>query len=119
MPENAKVRKLAYSINEVCRLTELDVSTLESWEKELSFLNAGKTRTGKKFFRERDLAIIIRLKQLVEDQSMTLAGAKRRVESEFGIRGAATPPEKLKKTLNRVRNQLKDLCEDLEKPLLP
>ena len=119
MPEKAKAPKMAYNMSEVCRLAELDVATIESWEKELSFLNAGKTRTGRKFFRERDLAIILRLKQLVEEQSMTLAGAKRRVESEFGIRGASLPPEKLKKTLNRVRDQLKDLAEELEKPLLP
>ena len=119
MTENREPRKLVYSLTEVSRMTDLDAATVESWEREFSFLNAGETRTGKKFFRKTDLRIILRIKQLVEEQGLTLAGAKRRIESEFGMKGASLPPERLRKALFRVRDQLRELAAELDKPLLP
>ena len=111
----ANPEKLFYPLDEVSRLTKLSPKNIEAWEEEFYFLNAGRTGSGKKIFRQRDVDIMLRLKELVENQGMTLAGAKRKIELEFGLI-SKTPvhPERLKKMLFKIRAQLKDIASDLD-----
>ena len=109
--------KMAFSLEEVSRLAQLDPEIIETWEKEFYFLNAGLTGKGKRIFRKKDLAIILRLKELLESKGLTLAGAKRKIEMEFGIKGSAPMhPERLKKILFQVRSQLQEIASELDKP---
>ena len=78
--------KLVYRLEEISGICKLDPRVIESWEKEFYFLNAGETGSGVKIFRKKDLAIILRIKELLEKEGLTLAGAKRRIEEEFGIK---------------------------------
>jgi DNA-binding transcriptional MerR regulator len=108
--------KLAYNLDEVSRIAKLEPKLIDSWEKEFYFLNAGLTGTGKKIFRKKDLDIILRIKDLIESQGMTLAGAKRRIEQEFGMKSAApVHPDRLKKVLVQIREQLRDISSALDK----
>jgi len=108
--------KLVYRIEEVARLAKLDEETLESWEKEFPFLNAGRTGNGRKFFRQKDVDIILRIKELVSERTLTMAGIKRRVEEEFGLAPSApVHPEKLRKALYNVREELQQIASSLEK----
>ncbi len=117
LPKDDKSRsKLAYKFDEVARLAKLDVETLESWEKEFPFLNAGRTGSGRKYFRRRDVDIILRIKELLSAKTLTMAGTRRRIEEEFGlIPVLPTNPEKLRKALYSVRNELQQIASSLEK----
>ena len=108
--------KLVYRLEEISRIAQLNPGVIDAWEKEFYFLHAGKTGSGDKIFRKKDLAIILRLKELLEKKGLTLAGAKRTVEEEFGIK-TSTPvhPDRLKKVLFRVREQLQEIASSLEK----
>ncbi len=111
---SAPQEKLYYKLEEISHLTKLETETIENWEKELYFLHAGQTASGKKIFRKKDLEIILRLKELIENQGLTLAGAKRRIEEEFDLKTAAIMnPDRLKKTLFEIRGQLKDISNAL------
>jgi len=106
--------KLVYRLEEICRLSKLSPHTVESWEKEFYFIHAGVTASGDKIFRKKDLDIIIRLRELLEKEGLTLAGAKRRIEEEFSLKTPVTlHPDRLKKVLFQVREQLKDLASSL------
>jgi len=108
--------KLVYSLEDVSRLTQVDAETVAAWEKEFPFLRAGSTGSGKKIFRQKDLAIIQRLKVLLDKKGYTLAGAKRKIEEEFGLRTPADlHPDKIKKALLQVRDELQDLLSLLDK----
>jgi DNA-binding transcriptional MerR regulator len=108
--------KLVYRLEEVSRLVQLDPEVIDAWEKEFYFLHAGKTGSGDKIFRKKDLDILLRLKELLEKKGLTLAGAKRKIEEEFGIK---TPvpvhPDRLKKVLYQVRDQLQEIVTSLGK----
>ncbi len=107
--------KLVYKLDEVSRITKLDSKIIESWEKEFYFIQSGQTGSGHKVFRKKDLSIILRLKELVESEGLTLAGAKRKLETELGITKAATiHPDRLRKILYNVRDQLKSIASTLE-----
>lgn len=108
--------KLVYKLEEVSHITRLSPKVIDTWEREFYFLNAGETGTGAKIFRKKDLTIILRLKELIEQKGLTLAGAKREIEEEFGIKKSSqVHPDRIKKTLFRVREQLKDIVTYLEK----
>lgn len=108
--------KLIFRLEEISRIARLDPGIIESWERDFSFLHAGQTGTGVKIFRKKDLDIILRLKELLEKKGLTLAGAKRKIEEEFGITTSATVhPDRLKKTLFRVREQLQEIATSLDK----
>jgi DNA-binding transcriptional MerR regulator len=108
--------KLVYKVDEVSRLTQVDPGTLESWENEFPFLNSGRTGGGQKFFRQQDVAIIRRIRELVDSKTLTMAGIKRRIEDEFGLaRSTPVHPEKLRKALYSVRDGLQEIVSTLEK----
>ena len=106
--------KLVYRLVEICRLTRISPQTVEAWEKDFYFIHAGITASGDRIFRKKDLDIIFRLKELLEKEGLTLAGAKRRIEEEFSLRTPVSlHPDRLKKVLFQVREQLKDLASSL------
>lgn len=106
--------KLVYRLDEICRLTRLSPQTVDAWENEFYFIHAGITASGERIFRKKDLDIIIRLKELLEKEGLTLAGAKRRIEEEFSLKTPITlHPDRLKKVLFQVREQLKELATSL------
>ena len=108
--------KLVYKLKEISRITKVDQKTIEDWEKEFYFLNAGQTASGKKIFRKKDLSIILRLKELLDNKGLTLAGAKRKIEQEFGIKSSKqVHPDRLKKVLSNVREQLQEISTSLNK----
>jgi len=108
--------KLVYKLEEISRIAQLDPQIIDSWEKEFPFLQAGQTAAGHKIFRQKDLTIILRIKELLEKKGYTLAGAKRKIEEEFGTKSSSTVhPDLLKKILIQVREQLKEISDLLEK----
>jgi DNA-binding transcriptional MerR regulator len=116
MKSDKTPEKLVYRLEEISRIAQLDPEVIDAWEKEFYFLHAGKTGSGDKIFRKKDLAIILRLRDLLEKKGLTLAGAKRRIEEEFAIK-TPTPvhPDRLKKVLYQVRDQLQEIANSLEK----
>ena len=112
--EKAKA-KLVFKLDEVIRLTGVDAATLAAWEEEFPFLSAGQTGSGEKFFRQQDVAIVARVKELMDSKTLTMAGIKRRIEGEFGLaRSNPVHPERLRKTLNSVRDELQDIVLELD-----
>ncbi len=116
MKSDKSPEKLVYRLDEISRMTNLDPKVIDTWEREFYFIHAGQTATGHKIFRKKDLAIIIRLKELLENEGLTLAGAKRRIEEEFGLKSPAPiHSDRLKKVLYDVRERLKDIAAVLDK----
>jgi DNA-binding transcriptional MerR regulator len=108
--------KLFYRLDEISRLAKLDAKVIENWEKEFPFIHAATTGAGQKIFRQRDLDIILRLKELLIAERLTLAGAKRRIEAEFeGRTVEPVHPDRLKKALFDVKEQLQDIASSLRK----
>jgi DNA-binding transcriptional MerR regulator len=109
--------KLYYRFEEVVRLTRIDAETLESWEKEFPFLRSGLAGDGKKIYRAKDIEIIKRIKELLDGRSVTVAGARRKVVDEFGLRPTpSVHPDRMLKALWQVRDELQDLAETLKAP---
>ena len=83
-------QKLFYKIGEVCELTDTQPYVLRFWESEFPQLAPQKNRSGQRMYRHEDIATVERIKCLLYEEGFTIAGARKRLESdEFGEPPAA------------------------------
>ena len=64
-------------------MAEVAPYVLRYWETEFPALAEGKDRGAPRLYTARDVQIIARIRQLLYDEGFTVAGAKKRLESEI------------------------------------
>src|SRR5688572_28248016 len=69
-----------YKAAEVCDMTQLQPYVLRSWEKEFPGIGLQKSADGARLYRQSDVDQVLRIKQLVFGEGLTLSGARRRLE---------------------------------------
>jgi DNA-binding transcriptional MerR regulator len=74
--------KLYFRIGEVASLCRLPAYVLRFWESEFPQLKPGKSSTGQRMYRRRDVEGVLRIKQLLYEQGFTIAGARQQLRSE-------------------------------------
>src|SRR5499433_2602150 len=88
--------KLFFKIGEVCELAGVQAHVLRYWETEFPMLAPQKNRAGQRTYRRRDVEIALRIKELLYDEQYTIAGAKKKLQSELRERSKLKivhPPE--------------------------
>ena len=67
---------------EVCEIAELQPYVLRTWEAEFPDLGVAKTPGGPRMYRRADVERVLRIKELLFVEGLTLAGARRRLSEE-------------------------------------
>ncbi len=75
------IKKLYYSISEVSKITELEQYVLRYWESEFAQLKPAKNRAGNRIYTNKDIKLIIHIKQLLREEKYTIEGAKKILEN--------------------------------------
>ena len=70
-----------YRAADVCASTGLQPYVLRSWEKEFPGIGVQQSSDSPRLYRESDVEQVLRIKQLVFGECLTLAGARRRLEA--------------------------------------
>jgi DNA-binding transcriptional MerR regulator len=65
---------------EVCEKTGLQPYVLRSWEKEFPWIGLQKSSESARLYRQADVDQVLKIKELVFSEGLTLAGARRRIE---------------------------------------
>ena len=120
--------KLFFKIGEVCEITDTQPYVLRYWESEFPALAPAKNSSGQRIYRRKDIETVLRIKQLLYDEGFTIAGAKKRLESEASGRGStedqpvATEPaaapeadERTRTVLLEVKDQLREILTLMDK----
>jgi len=81
MTEVAEDKRL-YKIGEVCRIADVQPYVLRYWETEFAALAPNKSGGGQRLYTQREIDIILRIKQLLYAEGFTIAGAKKKLEAE-------------------------------------
>lgn len=86
--------KLYYKIGEACRALDIQPYVLRYWETEFPVLAPTKSKSGQRVYAEKELDIIRRIKVLLYDEGYTIAGAKKKLDSELATESVAAeaPP---------------------------
>lgn len=104
------MEKLYYSISEVAAMFKINQSNLRFWEKEFKQLKPRRNDRGTRFYTNEDIAVIKKIVFLVEEQKLTLEGAKRRLGQK---KDAVEKQQQLVERLKSIREELKGISNAL------
>lgn len=82
-----------YKSADVCELAQLQPYVLRSWESEFPGIGVQKSVDSPRLYREADLEQVLRIKQLVFGDGLTLAGARRKLEERSSDGSTVTEAE--------------------------
>lgn len=74
--------KPAFKASEVCELAQIQPYVLRSWESEFPELGLSKTPGGPRIYRRTDVERVLRIRDLVFTEGLTLSGVRRRFDAE-------------------------------------
>jgi DNA-binding transcriptional MerR regulator len=74
------IKKLYYSISEVSKITDIEQYVLRYWETEFEQLNPQKNRAGNRIYTNKDIRLILFIKELLREKKYTIEGAKKILE---------------------------------------
>jgi DNA-binding transcriptional MerR regulator len=120
---DTEIKKLYYSISEVCKLTDLKSYVLRYWETEFRELKPPKNRAGNRTYRKKDIDIINKIKELLYDKKFTIEGARNQLaitpqskdtsDESASVKSKSTVVSSSKEVsvLLEVRDQLKSILD--------
>lgn len=73
--------KLFFSIREVSELCGIEPHVLRYWETEFKHIKPVKKNGNRRFYRHRDVYVVLQIKHLLYDLNFTIRGAKKRLMS--------------------------------------
>ena len=111
-----RVKKLYYSIGEVSELTGLKAYVLRYWQTEFSKLNPPKNRAGNRTYRQKDIDVILNIKDLLYKKKYTIEGArsiisghKRTPAIKENLTKQKSIDEKQQVILNKIQKELNSI----------
>jgi len=121
--------KLYYKIGEVCEITGIEAHVLRYWESEFPVLHPLKNSAGQRVYRQKDIELVLRIKQLLYQDGFTIAGAKRQIRESLAGHRPAPEPETAPpaapsagpdlQAVRRLRAELQEILDLLERWELP
>jgi DNA-binding transcriptional MerR regulator len=76
---------------EVCEIASIQPYVLRSWEAEFPDLGVTKTQGGPRVYRRADVERVLRIKQLLYGEGLTLAGVRRKLTEERPPESSSDP----------------------------
>ena len=118
--------KLYFRIGDVAKLCQVPTYVLRFWQTEFPQLRPGKSGTGQRLYRKRDVEMALRIKRLLHEEGYTIAGAKTVLASEAAVpANQRLQPElplpesgdadRAKARLHHVRGELRELLGMLQR----
>jgi DNA-binding transcriptional MerR regulator len=110
-----------YKIGEVCKLADVQPYVLRYWETEFPQLAPNKSGGGQRLYTRREIDVILRIKELLYRDGFTIAGAKKKLETEHAepvvsppAEAAGAPQQRPRADLTRVKQELREILAMLE-----
>jgi DNA-binding transcriptional MerR regulator len=91
MPKARVQKRLYYKIGEACKALGIQPYVLRYWETEFPALAPSKSRSGQRVYSEKEMEVIRRIKELLYEEGYTIAGAKKKLETELAAGGVGEP----------------------------
>jgi len=120
--KDLSIKKLYYSISEVSKITDVEQYVLRYWETEFELLKPQKNRAGNRIYTNKDIQLILNIKNLLRDKKYTIEGAKNilmnleseDIESYFKTIEEASAKPKQAVTEEVKKPEVNSLKKDLE-----
>ena len=107
------IKKLYYSISEVCEMTQLKQYVLRYWENEFDILKPSKNRSGNRIYTKDDIDNIIVIKRLLYEEKYTIEGAKK-VLADDSSEQTTVYNQDASELIQEIRSDVNSIIKDLE-----
>ena len=97
------MEKLFYSISEVAEIFSVNQSNLRFWEKEFKQLKPKRNDKGTRFYSPEDIQVIKQITYLVNEQKLTLDGARRKLSQKKDV---VAKQQEIVERLKSIRTEL-------------
>ena len=113
------IKKLYYSISEVSEITKLKAYVLRYWETEFSNLSPPKNRAGNRTYRQKDIEIILKIKDLLYNKKYTIDGARNCLKDKDSNgstdNNSVANLDKNKIILSKIKDELRSILSIISK----
>jgi DNA-binding transcriptional MerR regulator len=108
MPDDPRIPdKQYFRIGEVARLAGVKTHVLRFWESEFRSLRPSKSSSNQRVYSRRDVALVLRIRDLLYDEGYTIPGARR----HLGEEPPAEIPAHTREVLRLIRNEVQELLQ--------
>jgi len=112
-------KRALFKAAEVCEIVQLQPYVLRSWEAEFPNLGVARSAGGPRVYRRADVEQVVRIKRLLLDEGLTLAGVRRKLDEELAPVADEPAIEELlgrnaRERLTQVKRGLQSLLALLE-----
>ena len=77
-----EIKKLFYTIGEVSKILNVNVSLIRFWDNEFDIIKPKKNKKGNRLFSENDLKNLKIIHHLLKNNGFTIKGAKKALKSK-------------------------------------
>jgi DNA-binding transcriptional MerR regulator len=123
--KDLSIKKLYYSISEVSKITDVEQYVLRYWETEFEQLKPQKNRAGNRIYTNKDISLIMQIKNLLREKKYTIEGARKILsdgkieekkveEEEIPVDLFSSPSSGNKKDKPSLKKDLEDIKSLLE-----
>tara|TARA_Y100000996_G_scaffold378655_1_gene331447 strand:- start:40 stop:375 length:336 start_codon:yes stop_codon:yes gene_type:complete len=103
------IKKLYYSIGEVSKLVGLKSYVLRYWETEFKQLTPPKNRAGNRTYRQKDIDLILKIKDLLHGKKFTIEGARSVISSKVSSNSTVETIDR--KIISQLKNELQQILQ--------
>jgi len=101
-----ELNKLYYTIGEVAKMFDVNVSLIRYWENEFDILKPKKNKKGNRLFTPKDIDNLHLIYHLVKEKRLTLEGAKIKLKEN---KDATMQNFEVVKKLKNVKSMLLEI----------
>ena len=116
----AAPKRELFKAAEVCEVVQVQPYVLRSWEAEFPQIGQAQAAGAPRLYRRSDIELVLRIKQLVFEEGLTLSGARRRLQEDGDQHTPHVSVEEVlgagvREKLKNVKNGLQSILQMLSK----
>lgn len=114
-PPREYPKKLFYKIQEVANIVGVEPYVLRYWETKFPMLSPDKDGADQRRYRQKDIELILRIRELLYEEKYTIAGAVARLKEERS--GGAAPAPRARQSAASAASEQGDFLEQAPEPV--
>ncbi len=101
-------------ISEVSEMTGVAIHLLRQWEEKIPQLKPRRDRANRRYYLEKDVDVVRRIKHLVRHEKMGLDGVKIRIAQELHGEGRPRTRQEAIDLVDRIETEVRAMLEILD-----
>lgn len=110
----AAPKRELFKAADVCEVVQVQPYVLRSWEAEFPQIGQVPAAGGPRLYRRSDVELVLRIKQLVFDEGLTLSGARKRLDEDGDTKETAAATLVQEVVGDRVLDRLRHVKTGLQ-----